>query len=66
MEAWPTIGFALVLLCGNAPARAINRASVGLSALSPTNGTVWVAEEKGLFKKYGTPLDEAQGERLST
>jgi ABC-type nitrate/sulfonate/bicarbonate transport system substrate-binding protein len=26
---------------------------VGLSSVSATNGSVWVAEEKGLFKKYG-------------
>jgi len=38
---------------GNSPARALDRVSVGLSALSPTNWAVWVAEEKGLFKKYG-------------
>ena len=47
------LAFALVLLCGNTPARAMDRVSVGLSALSPTNWAVWVAEEKGLFKKYG-------------
>jgi len=47
------LAFALVLLCGNTPARAMDRVSVGLSALSPTNWAVWVAEEKGLFKKHG-------------
>jgi NitT/TauT family transport system substrate-binding protein len=31
----------------------MDRVSVGLSALSPTNWAVWVAEEKGLFKQYG-------------
>jgi NitT/TauT family transport system substrate-binding protein len=35
------------------PARALDRVRVGLSALSPTNWSVWVAEEKGLFKKHG-------------
>ena len=43
----------LMLLWGQFPARAMDRVSVGLSALSPTNWAVWVAEEKGLFKKYG-------------
>jgi ABC-type nitrate/sulfonate/bicarbonate transport system substrate-binding protein len=30
-----------------------DRVRVGLSALSPTNWAVWVAEERGLLKKYG-------------
>jgi NitT/TauT family transport system substrate-binding protein len=47
------LAFALALPYGNTPARALDRVSVGLSALSPTNWAVWVAEEKGLFKKYG-------------
>ena len=47
------LAFTLVLPCGTIPARAMDRVSVGLSALSPTNWAVWVAEEKGLFKKYG-------------
>ena len=56
MNRWKpslVLAFALVLLCGNTPARAMDRVSVGLSALSPTNWAVWVAEEKGLFKKHG-------------
>ena len=47
------LAFALALPWGIFPARAMNRVSVGLSALSPTNWAVWVAEEKGLFKKHG-------------
>jgi NitT/TauT family transport system substrate-binding protein len=34
-------------------ASAADRIRVGLSSVSPINGSVWVAEEKGLFKKYG-------------
>lgn len=34
-------------------AGAQERLRVGLSALSPTNWAVWVAEEKGLFEKHG-------------
>lgn len=30
-----------------------DRVRVGLSALSPTNWAVWVAEERGFLKKYG-------------
>ena len=35
----------------SAPAQ--ERVRVGLSSVSATNGSIWVAEEKGLFKKYG-------------
>jgi ABC-type nitrate/sulfonate/bicarbonate transport system substrate-binding protein len=40
------------LLC---PSRstALERVRVGLSALSATSGSLWVAEEKGLFQKHG-------------
>lgn len=34
-------------------ASAQEKVRVGLSALSPTNWAVWVAQEKGLFKKHG-------------
>jgi ABC-type nitrate/sulfonate/bicarbonate transport system substrate-binding protein len=30
---------------------------IGLSSVSATNGSVWVAEEKGLFKKYGVDAE---------
>ena len=30
---------------------------VGLSSISATNGSIWVAEEKGLFKKYGVDTE---------
>ena len=30
---------------------------IGLSSVSATNGAVWVAEEKGLFKKYGVNVE---------
>jgi len=32
---------------------ALERVRVGLSALSATSGSLWVAEEKGLFEKHG-------------
>jgi ABC-type nitrate/sulfonate/bicarbonate transport system substrate-binding protein len=35
------------------PAHALDSVRVGLSALSPTNWAVWVAEDQGFFKKYG-------------
>jgi NitT/TauT family transport system substrate-binding protein len=30
---------------------------IGLSSVSATNGSVWVAEEKGFFKKYGVGVE---------
>src|SRR5688500_2924490 len=34
-------------------ARAQDKIRVGLSSISATSGSIWVAEEKGLFKKHG-------------
>jgi NitT/TauT family transport system substrate-binding protein len=35
------------------PAGAQDKIRVGLSSISATSGSIWVAEEKGLFKKHG-------------
>src|SRR3970040_1888247 len=43
----------LLTFLWEAPAHGLDRVRVGLSALSPTNWAVWVAEEQGLFKKHG-------------
>ena len=43
----------VVFVAGTVQAQSFERVRVGLSALSPTNWAVWVAEEKGLFKKHG-------------
>ncbi|HSQ11476.1 MAG TPA: ABC transporter substrate-binding protein, partial [Candidatus Deferrimicrobium sp.] len=32
---------------------AADRIRVGLSSFTPINAALWIAEEKGLFKKYG-------------
>ena len=40
------------LLCPS-PSMALDRVRVGLSALSATSGSLWVAEEKGIFRKHG-------------
>ena len=42
----------LCFLCNNSAAAA-DRLRIGLSSVSPINGSIWVAEEKGLFKKNG-------------
>jgi NitT/TauT family transport system substrate-binding protein len=46
-------GLTLLLLGQGSFAQSPERVRVGLSAVSPTNWAVWVAEEKGLFKKHG-------------
>lgn len=45
--------FLLLFIFWKAPTHGLDRVRIGSSALSPTNWAVWVAEEKGLFKKYG-------------
>ena len=45
--------FLLLTFLWEAPAHGLDRVRVGLSALSPTNWAVWVAEEQGFFKKHG-------------
>jgi ABC-type nitrate/sulfonate/bicarbonate transport system substrate-binding protein len=43
----------LLLILFTAPAYGVDGLRIGMSALSPTNWPVLVAEEKGFFKKYG-------------
>ena len=43
----------VLLIFWPVPTHGLDRVRVGLSALSPTNWAVWVAEEKGFFKKHG-------------
>ncbi len=45
--------FLLLPIFWEASSHGLDRVRIGSSALSPTNWAVWVAEEKGLFKKYG-------------
>lgn len=35
------------------PALGLDKVRIGLSAISATSGSIWVAEEKGLFRKHG-------------
>src|SRR5215208_2828126 len=48
-----TFFLALVGIWMLQPANAQERLRVGLSSVSATQGAMWVAEERGLFKKYG-------------
>ena len=43
----------VICLATAAQLRAADRVRVGLSALSLANSPLWVAEEKGFFRKYG-------------
>ena len=45
----------IFLVARSLPAQ--ERLRIGLSSISATNGSVWVAEEKGLFKKYGVDVE---------
>jgi NitT/TauT family transport system substrate-binding protein len=49
-----SLAFAAVTL-GLAPVSAMaqSKLRIGLSSISATSGSIWVAEEKGLFKKHG-------------
>ena len=45
------------LLMGIADAYAQDKVRIGLSSVSATSGSIWVAEEKGLFKKHGIDVE---------
>ncbi len=47
----------LALLISPVLARAQDKIRVGLSSISATSGSIWVAEEKGLFKKHGVEAE---------
>src|ERR1041385_908492 len=38
-------------------ARAQDKVRIGLSSISATSGSIWVADEKGLFKKHGVDVE---------
>ncbi|HEY7164890.1 MAG TPA: ABC transporter substrate-binding protein [Candidatus Binatia bacterium] len=48
------LGAVFLLPCGSS---AQDKMRIGLSSVSATNGSVWIAEEKGLFKKYGVDVE---------
>jgi NitT/TauT family transport system substrate-binding protein len=56
MPHWIKADFCIAvvfLILFAAPARAQDKVRIGLSSVSATSGSIWVAEEKGLFKKHG-------------
>ncbi len=50
--SWILVWTAVSLLAFPGRLQAADRVRIGLAALSLANGAVWVAEEKGIFKKY--------------
>lgn len=38
-------------------AQALDKIRIGMGALSPTNSAIWVAEERGFFKKHGLDVE---------
>src|SRR5581483_3030087 len=49
---------AAVLAWAAAPAaRAQDKVRIGLSSISATSGSIWVAAEKGLFKKHNVDVE---------
>jgi NitT/TauT family transport system substrate-binding protein len=55
-QQWRRISFwfVIILITLLVPTvRAQDRVRLGLSSISATSGSIWVAEEKGLFKKHG-------------
>src|SRR5262245_41953301 len=47
----------LLWIIGAQVALAQERIRLGLSSISATSGSIWVAEEKGLFKKHGASVE---------
>ena len=51
-------GFALaIFLTSIGVAQSQDKVRIGLSSVSATSGSLWVAEEKGLFKKHGIDVE---------
>jgi len=46
-----------IALLAYRPVEAQDRVRLGLSSISATSGSIWVAEEKGLFKKQGVNVE---------
>ena len=51
------LGFVLLLASFSFPAFAQDKVRIGLSSVSATSGSLWVAEEKKLFKKHGIDVE---------
>jgi len=51
---WTTVlGLLIALLFSSSASLALDKIRIGLSSVSALHGAVWVAQEKGLFRKHG-------------
>jgi NitT/TauT family transport system substrate-binding protein len=53
----PVYAMLMISLLFAAPLSAQDKVRVGLSSVSATNGSIWVAEDKGLFRKHGIDVE---------
>lgn len=51
------VSLAIALTGASTYATAQDKIRMGHSSIGATNGSIWVAEEKGLFKKYGVDVE---------
>ena len=49
--------FALSVILPSAQASSQDKLRLGLSSIGATNGSIWAAEEKGLFRKHGVDVE---------
>ena len=54
---YSVILFALSVILPSAQASGQDKLRLGLSSIGATNGSIWAAEEKGLFRKHGVDVE---------
>ena len=47
----------ICFVCHGSPATGQEKLRLGLSSIGATNGSIWAAEEKGLFRKHGVDVE---------
>jgi NitT/TauT family transport system substrate-binding protein len=55
---WTVLLFSMAIVALSAnQVQAADKVRIGMGAFSPTNGAIWVAEERGFFKKHGVEAE---------
>ena len=49
--------FWIIICAWTGDGRALDKIRLGMGAFSPTNSAIWVAEERGFFKKHGIEVE---------
>jgi len=57
MNSMIQLCLAILLLPASISFAALDKVRIGMGAFSPTNSAVWVAEERGFFKKHGVEAE---------